>query len=303
MNVLITGGAGYIGSELVQYLANQNEVDKITVYDNLLRNNYNIFIGNKLNSKLEFINGDILDSRKLRQSVDSSDVIVHLAAKVSTPLADSHSHEFDQINNWGTAELSYALDNYSNKKIIYASSISIYGSKTESSNVKSTPHPKTFYGISKLRGEEHIERLFETNNKAIILRCANVYGFGSSIRLDSVINKFAFNSFFNNKILINGSGEQKRTFVNISRLISYFNDFIFNEYDDDIYNLVEESFSIREIADTIKEININVEMIFANQNMKMKNLVIERDDRLSNLINQNISLKDDLIELISHFSK
>src|SRR5258705_10146253 len=111
MNILVTGGTGYIGTELVKTLAKNTKVDRIIVYDNLSRGNFNFFIGkNQSNGKVKFVQGDILDSRKIRKELKGIDVVYHLAAKVTTPFANIDSHFFEQINHWGTAELVYALE-------------------------------------------------------------------------------------------------------------------------------------------------------------------------------------------------
>ena len=118
MNILITGGAGYIGTELIYSLEADDLVDRIVVYDSLFQSNFNLFLGrSKLKTnKVHFVQGDILDSRKLKKQVDNADVVYHLAAKVTTPFADHNPHEFDQINNWGTAELSYLVQKSKVKK-------------------------------------------------------------------------------------------------------------------------------------------------------------------------------------------
>src|SRR5262245_1850053 len=133
MKIFITGGAGYIGTELVNELAKNNSVEQIIVFDNLSRGNYNFFFGaNSGNRKIKFIQGDILDSRKIRKELKGIDVVYHLAAKVTTPFANIDSHFFEQINHWGTAELIYALEESRVKKFIFTSSASVYGSTTVS---------------------------------------------------------------------------------------------------------------------------------------------------------------------------
>ena len=131
MNILITGGTGYIGTALVNALSQRNDVTKIVVYDNLSRGNFNFFIGrNESKGKIKFIQGDILDSRKIRKELSAIDVVYHLAAKVTTPFANIDSHFFEQINHWGTAELIYALEESDVKQLIFTSSariLQVYG--------------------------------------------------------------------------------------------------------------------------------------------------------------------------------
>src|SRR6476660_9652676 len=122
MNVFITGGAGYIGTELVKELSERNDVKKILVYDNLSRGNFNFFIGqHSEGNKIKFIQGDILDSRKIRKELKGIDVVYHLAGKVTTPFANIDSHFFEQINHWGTAELIYAVEESDVKQLIFTS--------------------------------------------------------------------------------------------------------------------------------------------------------------------------------------
>ncbi|MFB6305522.1 MAG: NAD-dependent epimerase/dehydratase family protein, partial [Flavobacteriales bacterium] len=126
MKVLITGGAGYLGTELTRKLDNHPKVEEIIIYDNLSRQNFNLFIGNNKfsNGKVRFINGEILDSRSLKKVVEKVDTIYHLAAKVTTPFADQNPHFFEQTNHWGTAELAYAIENSDVTNVIHLSSVS-----------------------------------------------------------------------------------------------------------------------------------------------------------------------------------
>lgn len=162
MKVLITGGAGYIGTALVAQLLNVAEIEKITIYDNLSRKNYNLFFNQNLNEvKLQFIKGELLDSRMLKKILKGVDVVIHLAAKVTTPFASENAHLFEQVNHWGTAELVYAAEECRVKKIIYLSSSSVYGASENFTGHFQIPNPVTIYGISKLRGEEHVARLLQ----------------------------------------------------------------------------------------------------------------------------------------------
>jgi nucleoside-diphosphate-sugar epimerase len=158
MNILITGGAGYIGTELVFELSQRPDIDNIVVYDNLSRGNYNLFLGKgPRQSNVKFIHGDILDSRSIRKALKGIDVVYHLAAKVTTPFANIDSHFFEQINHWGTAELVYAIEESDIEKFIFTSSASIYGSSNIPATEDTPPNPSSFYGVSKQRAEEHVK--------------------------------------------------------------------------------------------------------------------------------------------------
>ncbi|MDX1685850.1 MAG: NAD-dependent epimerase/dehydratase [Saprospiraceae bacterium] len=282
MNILITGGAGYIGTELVYALNASDQVDQIVFYDNLSRNNYNIFLGkSKLDtSRVRFVKGDILDSRRLKAEVERADVVFHLAAKVTTPFADHNPHEFDQVNNWGTAELVYLIENSDIKKFVYASSLSVYGSSEQVANVDSELNPKTFYGISKMHGEQHVERLIDKATEVYILRLGNVYGYNKSMRFDSVINKFMFESNFMNRIKIFGDGHQTRSFIHVERLSHLLKNVALRDIEPGTYNVVENTYSVNDIVDALQKVYPDLEMTFVNQNMKMRSLNVERDGRI-----------------------
>ena len=306
MNILITGGAGYIGTELVYILEKEILIKSIVIYDDFSRNNYNLFLGrSKLNSsKVRFVKGTILDSRKLKTEIDKADVVYHLAAKVTTPFAEHNPHEFDQTNNWGTAELTYLIENSNVSKFIYSSSVSVYGASEKDVDLTTNPNPKTFYGISKLNAEKHVARL---NNKAIdvfTLRLGNVYGYSKSMRFDSVINKFMFEANFRNHIRIFGDGNQMRSFIHIDRLTNHLKKIaITNTIKPDVYNLVESSYSVNDIVATLKEIYPNLELTYLTQNIKMRSLKVKSDFRISDLNTfKETNLKNDLTEFKTYFS-
>lgn len=297
MKILITGGAGYIGTALISKLRENTRIEEIIIYDNLSKNNFNVFLGessSQAKAKVKFIKGDILDTRKLQKEILASDIIYHLAAKVTTPLSNENPHQFDQINNWGTAELSYIVEESNVSKLINASSLSVYGASDELMDLDTDLDPRTFYGISKLNGEEHISRINQKGLEVINLRMGNVYGYSKGMRFDSVINRLIFEAHFNGRVQIFGNGDQRRSFIHIDRLSQLLHDLAFNKIKASTYNALENSYSINEIVDQIRNIYPELEMVFVNQNMKMRSLEVREDYRLKKLIPKSPGLKVDL---------
>jgi len=282
MKIVITGGAGYLGTELTHVLSQDSNVSEIIIYDNLSRKNYNLFLLEKMpGTNIKFVYGDILDSRKLKKVLENANVVVHLAAKVSTPFANEDPHLFEQVNHWGTAELSYALEESNVSHVVYMSSISVYGAREKEVNEASSTNPKTYYGISKLHGEHMISRL-NSKMKVHVLRCGNVYGYSKSMRFDAVINKFMFECHFENSINIEGSGKQQRAFIHINKVIDTLSQIIGSgEVGSGTYNLVDKNLSVIELANTMKEIYTGLEMIFVQQDLRLKNIIVEREGALS----------------------
>jgi UDP-glucose 4-epimerase len=305
MNVLITGGAGYVGNELTYELLKNPEIEKIIIFDNLSRKNYNLFLDTKYpEGRVKFIYGEILDSRKLKNILKGVDVVYHLAAKVTTPFANDDPHLFEQVNHWGTAELVYAIEETGCKikKFVYTSSSSVYGATDTLIDMDTIPNPKTFYGTSKLRGESHVERLFD-KVPTYILRCGNVYGYSPSLRFDAVINRFMFEANFNRRISISGDGLQHRSFIHVDKVTNVLSNIITNHFPSGIYNLVDLNISILEIANTIKEIFPKLEMIFINQHLTLREIMVKPDERLKEISTFPArSFREELIEFKDKFS-
>jgi len=306
MKVLVTGGAGYMGTELINLLVSNEAVEKVIVYDNLSRMNYNLFLGLKLQKypKLVFVKGELLDSRSLKKALKDVDVVVHMAAKVTTPFAVSDSHVYEQVNHWGTAELVYAVEESSSvKKFIYTSSTGVYGSSEKPADESVEPNPKTFYAISKFRGEEHVRRLMN-KMETYILRCGNVYGYSKSMRFDSVINKFVFEANFNKILTVQGNGKQSRSFIHVDLTAKALNNLLSSKLPSGTYNLVERSIRVFDIVDDLKQLIPELEFIFINQHLSLHelnvqpNMVVNKSLGISN----PKSLKEELREFLSRFS-
>ncbi len=303
MQLLITGGAGYIGTELVYRLAAQDAIDRIVVYDNLSRGNYNLFLGKGIaKQKVQFINGDILDSRKIRKVLKGMDKVIHLAAKVTTPFANIDSHSFEQINHWGTAELIYAIEESTIKQFIFMSSASVYGSTTGEANENTPTAPNSFYAMSKWRAEGHVKRLFEKVNTQI-LRCGNVYGYSKSMRFDAVINRFMFEANYNNRITINGNGKQFRSFIHVDKVTYILEQLLLKEVPSDIYNLSDKNLEIMEVVMTIKQQYPDLEFLFINQHLDLQELKVNPASKLYNHIALPPSdIKEELRKFKENFS-
>ncbi|MDN4165187.1 NAD-dependent epimerase/dehydratase [Cytophagales bacterium LB-30] len=304
MRVVVTGGAGYVGTELVNALILLPEVEQVVVYDNLSRPNFNYFIGHKRegHQKFQFIHGELLDSRKLRKVLQNTDVVFHLAAKVTTPFANTDAHMYEQINHWGTAELVYAIEESPVKHLVYLSSTSVYGNTKQMVSLESAPNPTTFYGISKLRGEEHVNRLSD-KIKTHIIRCGNVYGFSKSMRFDAVINRFMFDANFTNRISIHGNGRQHRAFIHINHVTQVLQSLIGADLGSGVYNLVDKNLQVLDIVEVLKEIYLDLEFIFINQHMGLNELSVDNKEALHSVFRfESRSLLHELQEFKEKFA-
>ena len=306
MKILVTGGAGYIGTELVKVLSADSRITEIIVFDNLYKDQYSFFLGHTFDGpqRIRFVNGDLLDSRSLRKQLDGVEVVYHLAAKVTTPFANRDPHFFEQVNNWGTAELVYAVEESKTvKQFIYLSSTSVYGSSKKLVTEESEVNPRTFYGISKMRGEEHVQRLL-SKVQTHILRLGNVYGYSRSMRFDAVINRFMFDAHFNNRIQIHGSGKQHRAFIHVDVIARLLGELLESKAPGGIYNVVDRNITVLDIVDALKEIYKNMEYIFINQHLDLRELKVDPASALRQFHDYNNprGLQEELEDFNSRYS-
>jgi UDP-glucose 4-epimerase len=308
MKVLITGGAGYIGTELVKKLVEHPDITEIIIYDNLTRGSYSFFLSEGIGGNhIRFVQADILDTRKIGKLIKEVDVVYHLAARIQTPFAETDAHLFEQVNHWGTAELTYALEESNNvKHFIHVSSVSVYGASSKGKKLTDTSkvNPRTNYGISKMRGEGFVERLMKLKKFPVhLLRVGNVYGHSNSMRFDAVINRFAFEANFTRRINIHGDGQQYRAFIHVDQLAKNLAAIPFNDIPSGIYNMVDSNYSVMDIALTLKDLIPDMEMLFINQHLKLRDLIVEEDCKIYQYLDREKgSLKLDLIELINRFA-
>lgn len=302
MKVMVTGGAGYIGNELVYRLSAEPSIKDILVYDNLCKANYNLFTGLRKvpGNNVRFIQADILDSRSLRACMEGMDVVIHLAAKVETPFADQNAHDFEQTNHWGTAEVVYTAEEVGIKRLIYLSSQSVYGQ----GEVRDAEHPRvpsSYYSISKMRGEDHVMRLME-KIPVQLLRCANVYGYSKNLRFETMVNQFVFDAHFTNRVAIHGDPEHAETHISVYRLVEVLARMVKREMESDVYNLAHRTMSTIELVESLKELYENLETIFVDQHIPLHNLTMECDPRLQELLPGGSTMVEDLVKFRELFT-
>jgi len=218
MHIFITGGTGFLGSHLSNFLINKGHT--ITIFDNFSNSKSKILI----NNEIKVIEGDILNYSTLSDSTKNMDLVIHLAAQISVKDSIKNPGKTMKINIQGTQNI---LDSCVENKIhnfIAASSAAVFGNQSIMPLTEESPKiPISPYGKSKLMMEEKILEFSKHNNlNSIILRFFNLYGVGQSLQYAGVIIKFLENIKKNTNLEIYGTGEQTRDFIHVDDAINSF---------------------------------------------------------------------------------
>ena len=181
-NILVTGGAGYIGSHIVELLIKKNF--KVFIYDNLVTGYKRLII-----KKAKFIKGDIKNFKHLSKTLKKNkiDSIIHLAAYLNVSESEKFKKKYYKNNIDGTLNLVKSCDQTNVKNIIFSSSCSIYGNFKGSVTENKKPNPKSYYAYTKYKGEEIIKKYSKKYNyKYGILRYFNVAGASGSGKIGEI---------------------------------------------------------------------------------------------------------------------
>jgi UDP-glucose 4-epimerase len=219
MNIFITGGSGFLGSHLTNFLINQGH--NITIFDNFSNSDSKISLSD---NKLNIIQGDILDFPKLSTSMKNMECVIHLAAQISVKDSINNPENTLKINVEGTQNLLESCLENKISNFIAASSAAVFGNQSIMPLTEESPKkPISPYGKSKLTMEEKISEFSNIYNlNSIILRFFNLYGPKQSSQYAGVITKFLENIKNNVNLEIYGTGEQTRDFIHIDDAISTF---------------------------------------------------------------------------------
>ncbi|WP_316507245.1 NAD-dependent epimerase/dehydratase family protein [Nitrosopumilus sp.] len=256
----MTGGAGFIGSHVVDLLLNNHT---ITIYDNL-SNSSKSTINSSIKKGVQFIKGDILDYEMLVKYSKGFDLVIHLAAKTDVTESVIHQEKIEKINVNGTINVVRCCIENNVKKIIFSSSAAVYGDSKVSTTENTKTNPLSPYGISKLLAENKIKRMAENKIEYVILRLFNVYGKRQNKQHTDVISNFIENISKDKPFVIYGNGEQVRDFISIKDVVNAFHCAI-KINSNGIYNIATgKSISINELSKIFldmsrKKINIKYE--------------------------------------------
>jgi nucleoside-diphosphate-sugar epimerase len=255
MNVLVTGGAGYVGLKLTESLLEAGH--KVTIMDNFMYG-YDPIFYIVTNNRLHVIKKDIRNITK--SDFKSYDVIFHLAGISGYPACEVNPHSAQVINVDATKRMLQFIAK--SQYVIYASTTSFYGKSGAHCDEKSKITPVSLYGITKYKAEQYIMQ----RKNSVALRFATIFGVSSRMRNDLLVNDFAYKAI-NERSIVIFDGKSKRTFMHLSDAVGGYM-FTLDNLDKmagEIYNVGNEkmNFSKQDIAKAIKKY-VQFEIINSN---------------------------------------
>ena len=303
MNILITGGLGYIGTELCEIYSGESRFKNITVLDKR-------FISERVkelrNWGIDFIQGDILDKDLVTDLVKKSDIVIHLAGITDVAYVKSDKNiddeEIRRVGELGTQNILNALP--SKSKIIFPSTHVVFEGfkeiKKELLEIEDTS-PILTYAVNKRKSEIDI---IDSNKKYIILRLGSVYGYSTdTMRIGIMPNLFSKIASQNGTIKLFGGGVQLKSLVNVKDVARCFKFFEENSLlENEVYHLRNENTNVREVAELCKEINPNVSIIKTEDEIPNKGYTISNRKLLSTGFEFRYNLKESLTQMILNWS-
>ncbi len=260
MNILVTGGAGYLGSVLIpKLLARGHRVRVLDV------GYFGVGHLRALRPPVELVREDIrrvgLDADFRRQLLEGCEGIVHLAAVSNDPSAELNPALTEEINFQATRVLAEEA-RQRGIRFIFSSSCSVYGEAPGEIDEEGKVNPLTVYAISKIKAEKALLELSTTSWSPVILRNGTLFGYSPRMRFDLVVNIFSLYSALHNEIRIFGDGQHWRPFLHVSDCARAFIHFVEKtERRYPCYNIAHENKRVIDLAEIFQRLNPRLKVV------------------------------------------
>jgi nucleoside-diphosphate-sugar epimerase len=259
MNILVTGGAGYLGSVLIPKLLMRGHVVRVVDIGYFGVGHLRSF-----HPSVELVREDLrrvaADGEFLDRILDGCECIIHLAAISNDPSAELHPQLTEEVNFRTTVDLAKAARKRG-IRFLFSSSCSVYGDAEGELTEDGAIHPLTVYAASKVHSEQALLEMANDRWRPVILRNGTLFGYSPRMRFDLVVNIFGLYSTLHDRIAVFGDGEQWRPFLHVRDCARAF--VFFAERSDTrhvCYNIAHENLRVLDIADMFRRLNPRLEV-------------------------------------------
>ena len=303
--IIITGGLGYIGTELCKLYSGVSWHHNIVVIDNR-------FISERVNQirnwNMEFVQGDILDKELIRKYCSKADIVHHLAGITSVPRTKNEASieqdkKIKEVGEQGTQNILDVISN--NCKIIFPSTHVVYeGINEVKTNIKEneTTKPVLSYSSSKAVNEDQLKK---SGKNYVILRLGSVYGYSTdSMRIDIMPNLFSKISSQNGTLKLFAGGRQIKSLVpliDVARCFKFMEEK--NEIQSEVFNLTKDTLTVKEVAEVCKKHNPKITLKETNDEVPNLGFSLSNKKLLKTGFEFLYNLEQNIKEMIQKWSK
>lgn len=260
LDILVTGGAGYIGSALVPILRDADVVATVTVLDDFStsspRNLSHTGLGG--DDSLRFHQGDVTAYGDVGSAVRGCDTVIHLAAITGAASTHDRREETFRVNYGGTENVLRAAGKFDVDNVVFASSCNLYGrAVTEEIDEATDPEPLNPYAESKLEAEALLADVTaEHGVDATALRLSTNYGYAPGVRFNLVVNQFVFRALTDRPLTVYGNGSNWRPFIHVQDAARAYAHAACHpdQWPDHVYNVGanDANYRVRDIAEAVQ---------------------------------------------------
>lgn len=261
MDILVTGGCGYIGSALVPILASDDRADSVTILDDLSMSSPRNLIGSGLgsDSSLRFRRGDVTEYGDVESAMRGCDTVIHLAAITGADSTHDRREETFNVNYEATEHVFRAAGKLDVENVVFASSCNIYG-RAPATDIDETvePDPLNPYAESKHEAESLLaESIDEYGFDGTALRMSTNFGYSPGMRFNLVVNHFVFRALTDRPLTVYGDGSNWRPFIHVKDAARAYAHAALepDSWPQFVYNVGanDRNFQISEIAETVRD--------------------------------------------------
>lgn len=254
MNLLVTGGGGYLGSVLIPKLLIRGH--RVRIVD---IGYFGLGHLRTLNPRVDMIRADLrrvaAEPELCGRMLDGIDCVIHLAAISNDPSAELHPQMTEEVNFQATVQLAEAAK-ARGIRFLFSSSCSVYGDAEGELTEDGAVNPLTVYAVSKVRSEQALTAMTDPKWRPVILRNGTLFGYSPRMRFDLVVNIFALYSTLHNEVRIFGDGMQWRPFLSVQDCARAFIHFAETRQAGHLcYNVANENLRVVDVAGMFKTLN------------------------------------------------